>query len=56
MHSLRSGAQHLAIHHPAIIPREPDGRRMRPTPMLYDILAIIALVAVACWLVTTAPR
>ncbi|ANA85241.1 hypothetical protein BH769_gp33 [Gordonia phage BritBrat] len=37
--------------------REPIARRLRPILMLLDtVLAIIALVAVACWLVTTAPR
>ncbi|WAB10603.1 hypothetical protein SEA_ECLIPTUS_39 [Gordonia phage Ecliptus] len=35
--------------------REPIARLLRPTPMLYDILAIIALVAVGWWLIATAP-
>ncbi|QFP96646.1 hypothetical protein PP512_gp30 [Gordonia phage Denise] len=34
---------------------EPDGRRVRPTPMLYDILAITICIATAWWLTTTPP-
>ncbi|QLF83841.1 membrane protein [Gordonia phage Moosehead] len=34
---------------------EPFGRRLRPTPMLYDILAIIACLCGGYWLTTTPP-
>ena len=45
-HVLGGGAQHLTIGQPDNdSSREPSGRRLRPTTMLYDIIAIIALVA-----------
>ncbi|WVX88692.1 hypothetical protein SEA_BIRDSONG_38 [Gordonia phage Birdsong] len=34
---------------------EPNTRRLRPIPMLYDILAIIACLAGGIWLVMTSP-
>ncbi|QTF81740.1 membrane protein [Gordonia phage BeeGee] len=34
---------------------EPSDRRLRPTPMLLDVLAIIVCVAAAWWLIATAP-
>ncbi|AMS03192.1 hypothetical protein PP487_gp33 [Gordonia phage Herod] len=34
---------------------EPFGRRLRPTPMLYDILATIICAVGFCWLATTTP-
>ncbi|AXH48997.1 membrane protein [Gordonia phage Getalong] len=34
---------------------EPIGRRVRPTSMLLDILAIVVCVFAAWWLIATAP-
>ncbi|QTF82279.1 membrane protein [Gordonia phage ZiggyZoo] len=61
MHSLRRGAQHLAIHHPAIVtsPKvpskstEPDAHLLRPTRMLLDLVATIICGVGFCWLLTT---